>query len=98
MKIRNGFVSNSSSSSFIILKKYLTDKQIVSIRNHKEVGILIDSKIGDEGDNAWNMIEDQDLIGAETSMDNFDMRLFLDKIHVDYKHIKWGWWRYTDES
>jgi len=28
MKIRNGFVSNSSSSSFIIHRSYLTQKQI----------------------------------------------------------------------
>ena len=27
MKIRNGFVSNSSSSSFVILKDSLTEKQ-----------------------------------------------------------------------
>ena len=28
MKIRNGFVSNSSSSSFVIAKTFLTEKQI----------------------------------------------------------------------
>ena len=28
MKIRNGFVSNSSSSSFVVGKEYMTDKQI----------------------------------------------------------------------
>lgn len=33
MKIRSGFVSNSSSSSFILFKEYLTPKQIEQIRN-----------------------------------------------------------------
>ena len=36
MKIRNGFVSNSSSSSFVILKKYLSEEQIKKIKNHIE--------------------------------------------------------------
>ena len=36
MKIRNGFVSNSSSSSFIISKEYLSPHQIKQIRNHLE--------------------------------------------------------------
>lgn len=34
MKIRNGFVSNSSSSSFILNKKDLTAEQIEQIKNY----------------------------------------------------------------
>lgn len=37
MKIRNGFVSNSSSSSFIIQKRNLTSDQIYMIYNHLDV-------------------------------------------------------------
>jgi hypothetical protein len=35
MKIRNGFVSNSSSSSFVINKAQLTPEQIEKILNYK---------------------------------------------------------------
>ena len=34
MKIRQGFVSNSSSSSFVINKINLSEKQIEQIKNH----------------------------------------------------------------
>ena len=33
MKIRNGFVSNSSSSSFIIHRSYINEKQIKELNN-----------------------------------------------------------------
>lgn len=37
MKIRHGFVSNSSSSSFIVYKKNLSPFQINAIHNHIDV-------------------------------------------------------------
>ena len=36
MKFRSGFVSNSSSSSFIIKRKYISDSQLEMIEKHFE--------------------------------------------------------------
>lgn len=43
MKIRNGFISNSSSSSFIIEKKNLTIEQIEKIKNHADEFVKFDN-------------------------------------------------------
>ena len=122
MKYRCGFVSNSSSSSFIINKKDITEQQADYIRRHKEISnidafpdIIIKHKgiTVYEDDNiivmkkeqkpeydycdyvrndyetecgkhdAWSISEDEDTIEGYTSMDNFDMRHFLQRIGVN---------------
>lgn len=42
MKVRQGFVSNSSSASFIIKKDSLTPRQIDFIYNHEETAKMFD--------------------------------------------------------
>ena len=39
MKTRTGFVSNSSSTSFYILKTEVSEKQLEQLRSHKTIGI-----------------------------------------------------------
>jgi hypothetical protein len=122
MKIRNGFVSNSSSSSFVILKDSLSEIQRNMILNYqKEIEFFISK---DEEDNwkdyqeshsgkyiylaefdihhlrlkyvfdyydtdPWRIIEYEDCIFGETSMDNFNMRDFFNYIKVDDNYIYW---------
>lgn len=86
MKIKIDFVTNSSSASFIILKKKLTKLQIVLIKNHIEATNMLKESYYDC---PWSISEDKDWIEGDTSMDNFDMEWFLETIGVDADDIKW---------
>jgi len=86
MKCRIGFVSNSSSSSFIIKKKYLKKFQICAIKHHLEFGKLLGMENCDEECDRWTIFgiknKKYKFIQFETSMTNFNMREFLKKIGV----------------
>ena len=78
MKLRNGFVSNSSSSVFLIDLERLTDEQINLIIDHPA-----------EQGQGWKItIEDKRLIGG-TIMDNFDFGEYLASIGVKNGEIEW---------
>ena len=88
MKKRNCFVSNSSSSSFIIALSELTKEQIDLIVNHSTEGQHYGISDGYEW--AWNIDMNKHSIEGWTYMDNFDMQEYLDKIGVNPEIIKWG--------
>ena len=88
MKTRIAFVSNSSSSSFIISKKKLTAEQLDKIRNHDELGE--EMGIAHAKGWAWEIREQDDMISGETWMDNFDMEEFMQRIGVPDSSIEWS--------
>jgi hypothetical protein len=81
MKIRNGFVSNSSSSSFVIAKGFLSQYQIDKIYHHAD-NLEENENLSPDKDDAWDITEDEYLIKGYTSMDNFDMREYLLSIGI----------------
>ena len=122
MKIRNGFVSNSSSSSFILFKQYLTKEQMEHIRNWEEFALSdeykkileeyaktheiephteytysgggpeqrkkIEVKPFSAFDYAyypldWNVQETYDVFNISTTMDNYNMRQYLESLGID---------------
>lgn len=87
MKTRNGFISNSSSSSFVITKHVLSPLQIELIKDHtkhaQEFGI-------DYADCPWRIEETDSIIEGHTSMDNFDMETFLRRIGVNMTAVEWN--------
>lgn len=90
MKIKIDYVTNSSSASFVIMKKHLTDIQIFLIKNHINVATAIcENEGGSFWETPWKINEYETHIECYTSMDNFDMLWFLDKIGINEEYIKY---------
>jgi len=89
MKTRLGFVSNSSSASFLVKKVHLNDDQIEKIKAYVKCGRL--KKCNDVArrcvgccpdifaynDYGWTITENDDEVAGYTSMANFDMLKYL---------------------
>ena len=90
MKVRRDFVTNSSSSSFVISKRHLDDDQILAINKHISLGKKLKMYNCDLACE-WDIDESDEYIGAYTSQDSFSMSSFLDNIGVNPYVVHWGY-------
>jgi len=91
MKVRLGFVSNSSSSSFIVQKKALSEVQMNALKDHINYANENFPQIGwAEKINTWSIGETDEQITLSTGMDNFDMKEFLIAIGIKNENIEWS--------
>jgi len=96
MKTRQGFVSNSSSASFIIMKENLSVLQLERLCDHGEYAKKIGDPEYDHEDGGWDIIDQGNTILCTTHMDNFDLKTFAIK-HLGLKESdivdeKYGHW------
>lgn len=80
MKIRNGFVSNSSSASFMVPKSSL---------NYAQGQMLLEFGASDDNEDGWNVYEDKDCIRGFTIMDNEALDRWADKVGFPVSLLEW---------
>ena len=80
MKKRYGFVSNSSSASFVVLKSKMTPLEIKA---------LLDYNYDEDNTDAWYIKDEGNCLYGSTNMDNDALDEYLEKIGFDFSKMEW---------
>jgi hypothetical protein len=92
MKVRTGFISNSSSCSFIINRQVVSEEKIEQIKQYVNCGDLEKCRtrstrcIGcrddfwEHNDQCWGIEITDETISCETSMANFDLYSYITRV------------------
>jgi hypothetical protein len=86
MKTRQGFVSNSSSASFIIAKRHLTEDQIDKVIHYNKYMENFNPSW-----DYWSIFDNGVEIEGDTIMDNIDMDEYLESIGIDLKTVHYNY-------
>ena len=86
MKTRLGFVSNSSSASFIVKKAGLSPSQKYIVENYVEAATKSNDDYKDEVED-WSMTEHQNHYKFWTSMDNFSLNAFFESMDIKVEDL-----------
>lgn len=87
MKVRLDFVTNSSSSSFLICKRNLTKEQLAAVRNHSKLGEYLDLDYAEE---RWRIEENDNYITGCTGMDNYDISELFGIVGINDNAVHWS--------
>jgi len=80
MKTRNGFVSNSSSASFMVPKSRL---------NYAQGQMLLGFAGSDDDEDGWSIYEDGDCLRGYTTMDNDALDRWAEKVGFPTNVFEW---------
>ena len=94
MKFRTGFVSNSSSASFIVDASELSDFEIFLIEHHGECSRFfhaLDKNFPrcDPGEEWWIHDHGDGSLSGGTDMTNYNLKAYCARIGVDPTLIEW---------
>ena len=75
MKIRSGFISNSSSSSFVLIKSdlFYTKEDITKL-----IQTILDAN--ENSEDPWRIEEYRDFLLFSTTLDNFDLKEYIENL------------------
>jgi hypothetical protein len=92
MKVRTGFISNSSSCSFIINRSAVSDEKLEQIKQYVHCGtrekcresatrcIGCRDDFWEYNDQCWGITVTDEAIACETSMANFDLYSYITRV------------------